>query len=117
MTNSTRVVAARVIGASIGGMAGYLFLTERGRRVREQLEPTMDEFVRETARFRSAVHKARLAAREAWGTLGDLAEPAHASDWPEQRRQASRFDARLARVLEGSMSEPAERSIQAAWNC
>lgn len=91
MTDSTRVVAASVIGASIGGLAGYLFLTERGRRVCEQLELTMDEFVRETARLRSAVNKARLAAREAWQTLGDLAEPAHASEWPEPRWQASSF--------------------------
>ena len=53
-------------------MAGYLFLTEDGRRVRERLEPGMDDLLREMRHLRSAAEKARLAAAEGLMTVSDL---------------------------------------------
>jgi hypothetical protein len=60
------------LGALIGGVAGYLFLTEDGRVVRERLEPGMDDMLREVRRLRSAVESARLAAAEGVMAVEDL---------------------------------------------
>jgi gas vesicle protein len=60
------------LGALVGGVAGYLFLTEDGRRLRERLEPGMDDLLREMRHLRSAVEKARLAAAEGVQTVSEL---------------------------------------------
>jgi len=67
-----RVLMAACLGALIGSVAGYLFLTEDGRRVRERLEPGMDDLLREVRQLRSAVEKARLAAAEGVMAVEDL---------------------------------------------
>jgi hypothetical protein len=53
-------------------VAGYLFLTEDGRRLRERLEPSMDDLLREMRHLRSAAEKARLAAAEGLLTVSEL---------------------------------------------
>jgi hypothetical protein len=55
----------------IGGVAGYLFFTEEGRRLRRQLEPTLDDLARELNSFRSTVNKAAGVASEGWQLLND----------------------------------------------
>jgi len=67
-----RVLMSACLGALLGGVAGYLFLTEDGRRVRERLEPGMDDLLRETRHLRSAAEKARLAAVEGLLIVSDL---------------------------------------------
>jgi gas vesicle protein len=67
-----RVLMSACLGALIGGVAGYLFLTEDGRRLRERLEPGMDDLLREMRHLRSAAEKARLAAAEGVQTVGEL---------------------------------------------
>ena len=75
MDDRGRVMLAAGLGAIVGGLCGYLFLTEDGRRVRERLEPGMDDMLRELRHLRSAVEKARLAAQEGWTTIEDLRRP------------------------------------------
>jgi hypothetical protein len=73
--DNSRAIAATVVGALIGGVAGYLFFTEHGRSVRRQLEPALDDFSRELMSFRSTVQKAAGVANEGWKLLNDaLAE-------------------------------------------
>ena len=40
-------VAAAIVGGGDGGVAGYLFFTDRGRAWRRQLEPALEDFARE----------------------------------------------------------------------
>jgi hypothetical protein len=68
----SRVLVSVCLGAIVGGLGGYLFLTEDGRRVRERLEPGMDDLLREMRHLKSAVEKARLAAQEGWAAIEDL---------------------------------------------
>jgi gas vesicle protein len=70
MINS-RVMAATICGAVIGGAAGYLFFTEQGRSLRRQIEPAIDDFGRELMSFRSTVQKAAGVANEGWKLLND----------------------------------------------
>lgn len=72
MDDRTKVLAATVLGALAGGLWGYLYLTASGRRVRDELEPRIDDFVREIRRAKRTVEKARAAADESWHTLNEL---------------------------------------------
>jgi hypothetical protein len=61
------------MGAVIGGTWGWLYLTENGRRVRDQIEPKLDNFITELTHVRGTVEKARMAATEGWRSLNDVA--------------------------------------------
>jgi hypothetical protein len=73
----SRVLLATMMGAVAGGVWGWLYLTERGSRVRCQIEPKLDDFVRELANVRGTVDKARTAANEGWRSLNDITGGAH----------------------------------------
>jgi hypothetical protein len=68
----SKVALATLLGAVAGGLWGYLYLTTGGRRVRAQLEPSIDDFVTEVRRAKRTVDKARAAADESWHTLNEL---------------------------------------------
>ena len=40
------------MGAVAGGICGWLYLTEPGRRMRSQIEPKLDDFMRELSNVR-----------------------------------------------------------------
>lgn len=73
MDDRSRVLIATLCGAVIGGVWGWLYLTEAGRRVRDQIEPRLDDFMSELARVRGTVEKARTAADEGWRSLNEIA--------------------------------------------
>lgn len=74
-----KAVAATIVGAVIGGVAGYLLFTPRGRELRRQLEPALDDIARELNSFRATVQRAAGVANEGWkllnDTLGDVGAP------------------------------------------
>ena len=69
--NNSREVAATIVGAVIGGIAGYLFFTERGRSALRQIEMALEDFSRELLSFRNTVQKAAGVANEGWNLLND----------------------------------------------
>jgi gas vesicle protein len=71
VTEKSEVLAATVIGAVIGGLAGYMFFTERGRTMRRQLEPAIDDLSRELASFRGTLNRAVGVANEGWQVLNE----------------------------------------------
>jgi hypothetical protein len=77
----SRVLIASVIGALAGGLWGWLYLTEHGRRIRDQIEPKLDDFVGEITRVRGTVEKARSAANEGWRSLNDMASGTPGGRW------------------------------------
>jgi hypothetical protein len=68
----SRVLMATFMGAVIGGVWGWLYLTESGRRIRDQIEPKLDDFLGELTRARGTVEKARTAANEGWRSLSEM---------------------------------------------
>ena len=72
MDERSRVLLAAFLGAVAGGLWGWLYLTEDGRRIREQVDPKLDDFVRELTRARGTVEKARNAASEGWRSLNEV---------------------------------------------
>jgi hypothetical protein len=77
----SRVLLATVMGAVAGGVWGWLYLTENGRHVKNQIEPKLDDFIQELTRVRGTVEKARTAASEGWRSLSDIAGSAGQDRW------------------------------------
>lgn len=72
MDERSRVLMATFMGAVIGGVWGWLYLTESGRRVRDQIEPKLDDFMNELTRVRGTVDKAKAAASEGLRSLNEM---------------------------------------------
>jgi hypothetical protein len=68
----SRVLLATMLGAVAGGVWGWLYLTQGGARIRTQIEPKLDDFVRELSNVRGTVEKAKTAANEGWRSLNDI---------------------------------------------
>jgi hypothetical protein len=72
-------MAATIVGAVVGGIAGYLFFTDGGRAFRRDIEPALEDIIRELNSFRSTVQKAAGVATEGWKVLsealGEATEP------------------------------------------
>jgi hypothetical protein len=67
-----RIAIAIGVGAVVGGVAGYLFLTERGREVRDGLEPRLNEVLGEVDRLRATFERTRSAVSEGWRSFNQL---------------------------------------------
>ena len=72
MDERSRVLLTTLMGAVVGGVWGWLYLTQNGRSVRSQIEPKLDDFIRELHKVRGTVEKARNAANEGWRSLNDI---------------------------------------------
>ena len=64
MNEQSRVMASAIVGALVGATVGYLFFTERGRVLRDRMEPSMDELRREFGRFQRTLEKVGEMASE-----------------------------------------------------
>lgn len=72
MDERSKVLMMTFMGAVVGGVGGWLYMTENGRRLREQIEPKLDDFLGELTRVRGTVEKARTAANEGWRSLNEM---------------------------------------------
>ena len=64
MNERTAITVGAAIGALIGGAATYLFFTERGRTLRDRLEPAVDDLKREFARFQGTIEQVGRMAND-----------------------------------------------------
>jgi gas vesicle protein len=60
----TAVTAGALIGALVGGAASYLFFTDRGRQLRDRLEPAMADLQHEFGRFQGTIQQVGRMANE-----------------------------------------------------
>ena len=81
MDERSRVLMATLMGAVIGGVWGWLYMTESGRRLRDQIEPKLEDFVNELTRVRGTVDNARSAANECWRSLNEITGGSSGGRW------------------------------------
>jgi gas vesicle protein len=76
MREKTGVLIGLVAGAALGGAAGWLFLTEDGRRFRARLEPLVQDLADGALRLREKALRAERAASESFRALRDVSAKA-----------------------------------------
>jgi hypothetical protein len=57
----------------VGGAAGWLFLTDGGRRLRADLKPHLNDLAERAAQLRDTAARAQRAAGESWQTIQQVA--------------------------------------------
>ncbi len=60
MSDRTSILLCAVAGAVVGGAAGYLVLTEEGRRLRQDFEPKLMDLLGELDKARSLLDSGSL---------------------------------------------------------
>jgi len=86
VTENSRAMAATIVGAVLGGLAGSLFFTDTGRAMRRQFEPAIEDLARELNSFRGTVQKAAGVASEGWKLLNDAMGDEGASRYATPRQ-------------------------------
>ena len=81
MDERSQVLVATMLGAVVGGVFGCLYLTERGRYVRDQIEPVFDKVIDELQQTRTTLEKAREAVEEGRRTVDDVLHQRSGSSW------------------------------------
>ena len=74
--HGSRVVLAAVVGAAFGSLAGYLFLTERGRQLRRDLDLRLGAFADDLASLEATVARVSGATENGLRIVSSVAE-----DW------------------------------------
>ena len=64
MRNRTAVLIGLVAGAVAGGVAGWLLLTDDGRRVRARLEPRLQDLAGQAMALSASAKRLQVAARD-----------------------------------------------------
>jgi gas vesicle protein len=72
VNEQSRVAAGAVVGALIGAAAAYLFFTDRGRDMRERIEPLVDDLRHEFARFQRTFEKVGDMASEGMRVVNEF---------------------------------------------
>jgi hypothetical protein len=75
MDDRARVVTAGCIGAALGGLWGWLYLTASGGAVRSRVGPALDRLTDDIREARATADKARAAVQEARRALNDAGAP------------------------------------------
>ncbi len=66
MNERTAILLGAVAGALVGSACGYLFLTERGRQLREDLGPELNDLLSELKQAGGTARRATAAVAEAF---------------------------------------------------
>ena len=74
------------VGALVGAAAGYLFFTERGRVMRDRMEPAIDDLRHEFMRFQGTIQKLGDMASDGMRVVNEFqAARGQGSPFPQNR--------------------------------
>ena len=85
MSEQSRMMTGAVVGALVGAAAGYLFFTDRGRTLRERMEPAVDDLRREFGRFQKTIEKLGVMANEGMRVVNEFNAARGQSAYPSGR--------------------------------
>jgi len=73
------------VGALVGAAAGYLFFTERGRTLRDRIEPFVDDLRQEFTRFQRTIQKVGDMANEGMRVVDEFNQARGNAQFPSGR--------------------------------
>ena len=73
MRDRTAVLMGLVAGAVAGGVAGWLWLTDDGRRLRARLEPQLQDLASQAMALSASATRLKVVARQGVQTAQDIA--------------------------------------------
>lgn len=76
MRDRTAILLGLVAGAAIGGVAGWLWLTDDGRRLRARLEPQLQNLAGQALKLRDSAARVQQVARDGVRTAQEVASRA-----------------------------------------
>ena len=85
MNERTAIAAGATIGAFVGAFVTYLFFTERGREMRQRMEPAVDSWRDEFARFQRTLEKVGDMANEGMRVVQEFSAARAQSQFPSDR--------------------------------
>jgi gas vesicle protein len=83
MSERNHAAWAIVVGAALGGLVGFLFFTEHGRRLRARVEPAVADLIDNVQNWRGTIERVTAFASDVGG--GERGEEPMES-WSEQGR-------------------------------
>jgi gas vesicle protein len=81
----TAIAAGAMIGALVGGVVTYLFFTDRGRDLRQRMEPAVDGLRDEFVRFKGTLEKVGDMATEGLRVVQEFNAARTQSQFPSER--------------------------------
>lgn len=82
MDDRATVTAGALIGAVVGAAASYLFFTERGRGLRDRIEPALEDLQREFGRFQGTIQQVGRMASEGARVVQEFSAARGQSQFP-----------------------------------
>jgi len=82
VNEQSRVVVSAVVGAFVGAAVGYLFFTDRGREMRDRLEPSLDGLRNDFGRFQRTLEKVGEMASEGMRVVQEFNTARSNSQYP-----------------------------------
>jgi gas vesicle protein len=70
------ILLGLVAGAALGGVAGWLWLTDDGRRLRARIEPQLQDLAGHALKLRDSAARVQRVARESVRTVEEVASRA-----------------------------------------
>jgi gas vesicle protein len=84
MNDRTALALSILTGAVIGGLAGFLLFTDRGRRLRAEIGPMLEHLSRELQELQDTAFQVRDSATHGWQRIEQfmnaLGEQQHSSN-------------------------------------
>lgn len=72
VSEQSRVMSGAMVGVLVGVAVSYLFFTERGRELRERIEPAVDEMKREFTKFQETIKKVGEMANDGMRVVNEF---------------------------------------------
>ena len=85
VSEQSRILGMALVGALVGAAVGVVFFTERGRMLRERMEPAVDDLRREFQRFQGTIQKLGDMANEGMRVVNEFQAARAQSSFPQNR--------------------------------
>ncbi|MGH9345848.1 MAG: YtxH domain-containing protein [Vicinamibacterales bacterium] len=85
MTERQAICAGAMVGAVVGAASTYFFFTEKGRSLRDRMEPAIDDVMRDLKRFRGTLEKVGDMASDGLRAFNEF-QQSRQSDFPSGTR-------------------------------